>query len=117
MMWSWRDKITRKELLEHMYLLPTLTPAELKDELKQRNQPVSGRQKDLWLRLLFYDIANMKWNEIIPPEIWEKFKSQIPGWPEQMSNLYYELQAVLEAGLEQRFVLNWTSFPEVLLDE
>ena len=114
MMWSWRDKITRKELLEHMYLLPTLTVAELKDELKQRNQPVSGRQKDLWLRLLFYDIANMKWNEIIPPEIWEKFEFRFRAGLID-SKLYYELQAVLEAGLEQGFVLNWTSFPEVLL--
>jgi len=31
MMWSWRDKITPAELVEHIDMLLTLTPSELKD--------------------------------------------------------------------------------------
>ena len=119
MMWSWKDKITRKELLEHLYQLPRVPAAELKEELKKRGQPVSGRQRDLWMRLLFYDIANMSIEGIIPPEIWKKFYDNANKSlknSEEMTKLYYELQEVLETLLlDQWFVLNWTDFPEVLL--
>lgn len=114
MMWSWKDETTRKELLEHMYLLPVMPIAELKEELKKRDLPVSGRQKDLWLRLFFYDVANMGRNEIIPDEIWNKvYQSQFNEG--RKDRLFEELKQALEALETQRFALNWTSFPEVLL--
>ena len=129
MMWSWKDEITRKELLEHMYLLPVIPIAELKRELKKRDLPLSGRQEDMWLRLFFYDVANMGRNEIIPDEIWKKFyedsmrPTRIRSYDDvtfadrRRTILFEELKQALEALETQRFALNWTSFPEVLLNE
>ena len=123
-MWSWKDEITRKELLEHMYLLPVMPIAELKEELKKRDLPVSGRRNDLMLRLFFYDVANMGRNEIIPDEIWKKFyeSNLLPEGEtatyspsRRRTILFEELKQALEALETQRFALNWTSFPEVLL--
>ena len=52
MMWSWKDKITPAELVEHIDMLLTLLPSELKEVLKTRDLPVSGTKEDLQKRLL-----------------------------------------------------------------
>lgn len=114
MMWSWRDKITPSELVKHIDMLLTLTPSELKDELKTRDLPVSGPIVDLQTRLLNYDVLNMEYPQMMPQKFWNRmplvafnFRNLIP------------ISEIREALLEsiQPSTLNWVSFPEVLLDE
>lgn len=114
MMWSWRDKITPAELVEHIDMLLTLTPAELKDELKKRDLPVSGPMVDLQTRLLNYDVLNMEYPQMMPQRFWNRmplvaFNLQNP----------IPISEIREALLEsiRPSTLNWTSFPEVLLNE
>jgi hypothetical protein len=117
MMWSWEQKITPAELLKHIDMLQTLTASELKDELKKRDLPVSGRMEDLQTRLLNYDILNMEYRQMIPPPFWEKLPFSSAFAPRY--NLKIPISEIREALLEsiQPSTLNWTSFPEVLLDE
>ena len=72
MMWSWRDKITPSELVKHIDMLLTLTPSELKDELKTRDLPVSGTIEDLQTRLLNYDVLNMEYPQMMPQKFWNR---------------------------------------------
>jgi len=117
--WYWGEPITAAALVEHIDMLPTLTPAELKDELKQRGQPVSGRKLNLQTRLLMSDIRNMKYPEIMPQKFREMFvdKSFRLGEDYAADVLIPQLRQLLVTLSNSMLVLNWTSFPEVLLDE
>ena len=117
--WYWGEPITAEALVEHIDMLPTLTPSELKDELKQRGQPVSGTKLNLQTRLLIFDISNMKYPEIMP----QKFRQNFTEDPTRLGEDYAadvlipQLRQLLVTLSNSMLVLNWTSFPEVLLDE
>ena len=117
--WYWGEPITAEALVEHIDMLPTLTPSELKDELKQRGQPVSGSKLNLQTRLLIFDISNMKYPEIMP----QKFRQNFTEDPFRLGEDYAadvlipQLRQLLVTLSNSMLVLNWTSFPEVLLDE
>ena len=117
--WYWGEPITAEALVEHIDMLPTLTPSELKDELKQRGQPVSGSKLNLQTRLLMSDIRNMKYPEIMPQKFREMFvdKSFRLGEDYAADVLIPQLRQLLVTLSNSMLVLNWTSFPEVLLDE
>ena len=113
MMWSWRDKITPAELVEHIDMLLTLTPAELKDELKKRDQPVSGNKENLQTRLLNYDIRYMNHPQTIPQKFWNTMDYEYNyGWEVSIEKIR---KALVECS--HSAPLNWTIFPEVLLNE
>jgi len=118
-MWNWDLPISPDELVEHIDMLPTLTPAELKDELKQRDLPVSGPKRDLQTRLLVYDIVNMTHPEILPMGFHEWFIEQ-----SLLGNEFHLADFVIPQ-LRNTLVtlpfpsittLNWKSFPTVFLD-
>ena len=117
--WYWGESITAAALVEHIDMLPTLTPSELKDELKQRGQPVSGTKLNLQTRLLIFDISNMKYPEIMP----QKFRQNFTEDPTRLGEDYAadvlipQLRQLVVTLSNSMLVLNWTSFPEVLLDE
>ena len=117
--WYWGEPITAEALVEHIDMLPTLTPAELKDELKQRGQPVSGSKLNLQTRLLMSDIRNMKYPEIMPQKFREMFvHSHLDKGEDYAADvLIPQLRQLLVTLSNSMLVLNWTSFPEVLLDE
>ena len=120
--WYWGEPITAEALVEHIDMLPTLTPSELKDELKQRGQPVSGTKLNLQTRLLIFDISNMKYPEIMPQKVRERFvkraKETGPESNEYTAKILIpKLRELLVTLSNSMLVLNWTSFPEVLLDE
>ena len=118
--WYWGESITAAALVEHIDMLPTLTPSELKDELTQRGQPVSGSKLNLQTRLLVFDIKNMDYPEIMPQKFREMFvdKSFRLGEDYAADVLIPQLlQLLVTLARIDPLVLNWTSFPEVLLDE
>lgn len=110
MMWSWKDKITPAELVEHIDMLLTLLPSELKEVLKTRDLPVSGTKEDLQKRLLNYDVFNMVYPKSLGEQFWKNIaKSPLGELP---------ILQIREMLVDTMFpTLNWTSFPEVLLDE
>lgn len=117
--WYWGESITADALVEHIDMLPTLTVTQLNDELKQRGQPVGGSRLNLQTRLLVSDIRNMKYPEIMPQKFREMFvdKSFRLGEDYAADVLIPQLRQLLVTLSNSMLVLNWTSFPEVLLDE
>ena len=117
--WYWGEPITAAALVEHIDMLPTLTPSELKDELKQRGQPVSGTKLNLQTRLLVSDIRDMKYHEIMPQKFRQMFVNESADFGEDYAAdvLIPQLRQLLVTLSNSMLVLNWTTFPEVLLDE
>ena len=117
--WYWGESITAAALVEHIDMLPTLTPSELKDELKQRGQPVSGTKLNLQTRLLVSDIRDMKYHEIMPQKFRQMFVNESADFGEDYAAdvLIPQLRQLLVTLSNSMLVLNWTTFPEVLLDE
>tara|TARA_A200000159_G_scaffold164031_1_gene192225 strand:- start:2587 stop:2949 length:363 start_codon:yes stop_codon:yes gene_type:complete len=119
-MWHWALPISPDELLEHIDMLPTLTVSELKDQLKQRDLPVSGTKQNLETRLLFYDIVNMKHPEILG-SFHEWFVEQTTGtmtaaWHEHLDSFVIPQLINFLVTLPTITTLNWKSFPTVFLD-
>ena len=127
-MWNWALPISPDELVEHIDMLPTLTISQLKDQLKQRDLPVSGPKQDLETRLLVYDIVNMTHPEILGP-FHEWFVEQTTetnwsprlaagAWGEHLvSFVIPELRNFLVTlPFPTITTLNWNSFPTVFLD-
>ena len=123
-MWHWALPISPDELLEHIDMLPTLTVSQLKDQLKQRDLPVSGTKQNLETRLLVYDIVNMKHPEILG-HFYEWFVVQTTEtklaagvWDEHLvSFVIPQLRNFLVTlPFPTITTLNWKSFPTVFLD-
>ena len=116
-MWHWALPISPDELLEHIDMLPTLTVSQLKDQLKQRDLPVSGTKQNLETRLLVYDIVNMKHPEILPMGFHEWFLEQTNYNEVHWADfLIPELRNILVTLPSSTITLNWKSFPTVFLD-
>ena len=113
MMWSWQERTTGAELLKHIDMLPYCSVEKLKQELKKRNQPVSGTKENLQTRLLNYDIRHMKHPQTIPQKFWNTINLEFDHFTE------VSIEEIRKALVEcsHSAPLNWTSFPEVLLDE
>lgn len=122
-MWHWALPTSTDELLEHIDMVPTLTLSQLKDQLEQRDLPVSGTKQKLENRLLFYFheqlrevVLNMKHPEILGPfhHWFVKQHSGPAGWDEHLvSFVIPQLRNFL---VNFHTTLNWNSFPTVFLD-
>ena len=80
---------------------------------------MSGSKLNLQTRLLICDISNMKYPEIMPQKFRQNFvdKSFRLGEDYAADVLIPRLRQLLVTLSNSMLVLNWTSFPEVLLDE